>query len=273
MKRCLPGLFIGFALMIMPLSLCFASASPAGKITHLEGKVQIIHQGETVAAKAQAEVFATDEIKTGPKAIAELILADGSSLHIGPDSWLVLSRYKFSLAEKKPSFIAKMFKGAFVYISGAISKVHPGAVQLETPESTIGIRGTKLVIKIGSSGFESVKQSNEGDDKIGKTIVVLLKDPSGHVGSVTISNKQGQKILDKNQYAILIRDGEGPSKQFLIDEETLKALIPESLWIYLSEGYAPPLPYTEILKSLNDLNTELNQPEKIKHISASSPPE
>ena len=42
----------------------------------------------------------------------------------------------------------KMLKGTFVYISGAIGRLSPDSVRLETPSSIIGTRGTKVLIEV-----------------------------------------------------------------------------------------------------------------------------
>ena len=44
-----------------------------------------------------------------------------------------------------------MFQGTFSYLSGQISKLVPGAVRLETPDATIGMRGTHVLVKVEGS--------------------------------------------------------------------------------------------------------------------------
>ena len=249
--------------VIIPGSNAMAAGDPAGTIRRMEGSVIIVRGGKTLKGIANTQIYPTDEIKTGPESMAELILQDGSSLHMGPDSRLELSRYKFSLTEDKPSFIAKMAKGLFVYISGAISKVHPGSVKFETPDATIGIRGTKLVVKIIEAGI--------GQSADGKTITVLFRDPTGNVGTVIISNTNGTQTLNKEYYAVTVNRDNAPSQQVLMDRETLEKMIPESLFPIVFENYTPPLPYTEREVPLGNLNLFNLQPPRAAPFSASSP--
>ncbi|MFH2059470.1 MAG: FecR family protein [Pseudomonadota bacterium] len=217
---------------ISPCNQAVADENPAGKIIRVEGTAQIIREGKVLEGLPDSDVYPTDEIKTGPDSLAELLFRDRSSIHLGPDSSLMLTQYKFSLKDDDPSFIAKMTKGIFVYISGAISKVHPGSVKFETPDGLIGIRGTKLVARIIT-----------GPD--GQTTVVLLKDPDGHVGKVVFSNDNGETYLDKEFFSFLATLGQAPTAQVFMDIETLKKLIPPNLFPIVFENYRPPLPYTE----------------------------
>ncbi len=41
-----------------------------------------------------------------------------------------------------------MIKGTFAYLSGLIGKLSPDTLQLEIPEATIVVRGTKLLIEV-----------------------------------------------------------------------------------------------------------------------------
>jgi hypothetical protein len=226
---------------------CWAMAkeNPAGRIQRLEGSAVIVREGKELIARTNVKVFQSDEITTGPGSLVELVLLDGSNLHMGPDSSLEMSRYLFGLVEDNPGFMCRMVKGVFVYISGTMSKLHPGAVQFETPDGTVSIRGTKLVVRI----IEPAPMPAAP----GKTIVVLLKDPNGVVGQVIASNRHGKKILEKEKHSITVTRDTPPSSQIFMNRETMEQLVPTILHPPVFENYTPPLPYTEAVESLFEL--------------------
>jgi len=41
-----------------------------------------------------------------------------------------------------------MFRGTAAYLSGMVGKLSPESVRFETPVASVGIRGTKLLVKI-----------------------------------------------------------------------------------------------------------------------------
>jgi hypothetical protein len=243
MKHIIMGLFI-LLFLTSPASRTLATENPAGKIHRLEGSVVIDRQGKIIQGLVNTTVYSSDEIKTGPESLVELILQDGSSLHMGPDSNLDLILYKFSLMEDNPSFMARMAKGIFVYISGAISKLHPGSVRFETPDGTVAIRGTKLVLNIIEPA------ANPGI--AGKTTLVLLKDPNGNVGQVGFSNDHGQTRLDQENFSVTANRGKAPPSQVFMNRESMEQMVPQILVPVVFENYTPPLPYTEAVESLMD---------------------
>lgn len=237
------------------------AAETAGKILRLEGSAVIDRNGETIKAESDTEIYVLDQIKTGPDSLLHILFKDGSSLHLGPESVFELSQYKFSMMNEKPSLIARMSKGLFVFISGAISKVNPGAVKFETPEATIGIRGTKLVVKIVT------EQSPENE----KSMVIDFRDQFGNVGTLKISNAYGSQTLNQDFYHVVLIKNGAPSKPKPISREELEKLIPESLWDIVFENYTPPLGYTEIEFPLNEIERYIVQPEKPRPYSAETP--
>jgi hypothetical protein len=222
-----------------------AKENPAGRIQRLEGSAVIVREGKELIARTNVKVFQSDEITTGPDSLVELVLLDGSNLHMGPDSSLVLSRYLFGLVEDNPGFMCRMVKGIFVYISGTMSKLYPGSVQFETPDGTVSIRGTKLVVRI----IEPAPQLAVP----GKTMIVLLKDPNGMVGQVSVSNSHGEKILQKEKHSITVTSDTPPSSQVFMNRETMEQMIPIILHPPVFENYTPPLPYTEAVESQFEL--------------------
>lgn len=242
---------------ISPGNQAVAEENPAGKIIRVEGTVEIIREGKVLGGLLNSEVYQTDEIKTGPNSLVELLFRDRSSIHLGPDSSLKLTQYKFSLKDDNPSFIAKMTKGIFVYISGAMSKVHPGSVKFETPDGLIGIRGTKIAVSI-TTGSDS------------NTIVINFTDPDGHVGKVKFTNPSGSTTLDKEFFAIIAMLGKAPPPQIFMEKADLEKIIPSILWpIIFGDN---PSPYTpEQVEHLLELIPKL-YPELITPPESSSAP-
>lgn len=243
-KYIIIGLLTCFFL-VSPDGQILAKENSAGKVLRMEGSVIIVRGGKELNALVNTKIFQADVIKTGPDSLVELLMQDGSSLHLGPESHFELSQFKFNLMEDNPSFVAKMAKGIFVYISGAISKVHPEAIKFETPNGTIGIRGTKLVVIVKST-FDAVSKE--------KVFLLLFKDPTGKVGEVRISNSFGSKILNNENYLVTVNWGDAPTEQKFISRKDMEKMLPESLYSIIFGNYKPPLPYTpvESLEGLGD---------------------
>jgi len=125
-----------------------ASAAPVGNVKTLKGEASIIRNGSAVEAKAGADLFQNDSLKTGADGSMSVVFIDDTLISVGPNSELAINEFHFSPADGKMSFVARLLKGTSAYVSGIIGKLSPQSVRFETPVANIGIRGTKFAVKL-----------------------------------------------------------------------------------------------------------------------------
>jgi hypothetical protein len=77
-----------------------------------------------------------------------VVFNDDTLLSLGPGSVLVIDEFVFAPNQGKFSIVIRMLKGTAAYLSGLISKLAPESAHFETPSASIGIRGTKFVVKV-----------------------------------------------------------------------------------------------------------------------------
>lgn len=140
-------LYILFLLFTLP-SVVMAREQPAGSIKTLENDVTVLRGEQKLAAVIGMSVYQGDVIETSTSGTVGIILRDDALVSLGPDSKLNMKNFVFEPKEEKYSILIKIFKGTLVYISGAIGKLSPDSVKLETPSSIIGTRGTKVLIEV-----------------------------------------------------------------------------------------------------------------------------
>jgi hypothetical protein len=134
--------------VIISTPSAMAADTPIGSIKTLEGTVHISRQGIVISAKQGHPVFQQDTIRTDSASRVGIVLHDDTTLSLGPHSVLELKDYVFKPKDNDFSLVVRMLKGTFVYLSGVMGKLAPDAIRLETPDSTIGIRGTRLLIQV-----------------------------------------------------------------------------------------------------------------------------
>jgi len=133
--------------------LCFSASfaeneGAIGNIKSFKGDVQIIRQGSEVKPMAGAKVFQGDLIKTGSASSAGIIFKDSTIYTLGASSEVFITKYIFQPSKAVYDFKLKMNKGSAVYASGRMGKLSPESVEINTPNATVGIRGTKFLIKV-----------------------------------------------------------------------------------------------------------------------------
>jgi hypothetical protein len=146
-------------LSVCVLCLTLAVAAPAiaqqpaeaiGHIRNIDGAASIMRDGSVVLGTAGAPLYRDDLIRTGTPGAVGIVLTDDTTVSLGSGSELSLNDYAFEPKEGKFALVMRMIKGTFSFVSGQIVKLAPSAAQLRTPDATIAVRGTKLLIQIGS---------------------------------------------------------------------------------------------------------------------------
>ncbi len=137
-------------------SLAVLSASPAtaqdgariGTIKSMRGTAQVIGAGGNSTATVGSAVHQNDTLETGADGALGLSFIDNTTLSMGANSRIVLTRIVFNPDQGDLAFVTNIVKGTFMFVSGSIAKLAPQAAQITTPVSTIGIRGTRFLVKI-----------------------------------------------------------------------------------------------------------------------------
>lgn len=118
-----------------------------GQVKVLDGDAYIVRRDQRVDLAEGVDVFLDDEAFTGTDGALGVTLADSTTLSLGPDSALVLDDFVYDPAGQELGMEVNLLQGTLAYVSGAIASLSPESVRLTTPTATIGIRGTKILIK------------------------------------------------------------------------------------------------------------------------------
>ena len=136
------------AALVACASFAVASDGSVGTVKTVNGSASIVRGQSSLPAVVNERIFQGDTLRTGPDGSLGVILKDDTSLSLGPNSVVVVEQFLFAPAEGKLSLVTRMLKGTAVYISGIIAKLSPQSVRFETPNATIGIRGTRFLVKV-----------------------------------------------------------------------------------------------------------------------------
>ncbi len=102
----------------------------------------------SIPAQAGQTVLEADQLKTNADGYIGLTLKDDTLLSLGPNSEVHLDHFVFSPGEGRLGFALRIARGLVAYVSGRIAKLSPDAVRLETPSGIVGVRGTRLAIRV-----------------------------------------------------------------------------------------------------------------------------
>ena len=140
----------GLLLPLLALALpAAAQPSPAaGRVKLVSGTASIVRAGAPVPAKVGEVVFEADALRTGTDGRLGVTLKDETRISLAPNSEVRLDRFLYAPSEGRLAFTLRIVRGITAYVSGRIARLAPDAVRLETPTAIVGVRGTRLVIRV-----------------------------------------------------------------------------------------------------------------------------
>ncbi len=99
------------------------------------------------------DIYHNEVIETGADSASEIIFLDETTLSLGPDSRVTLDRFVFDPDPSRSAFVMTAAKGVMRFISGNLPTEN---YVIHTPVSTIGIRGTKILIVVLPDGTTNI---------------------------------------------------------------------------------------------------------------------
>ena len=120
-----------------------AAVNPEARGTPPGGAVRTIVLGDNIL---------TDEkIDTGPGGLVQVLLADGTTFTVGPNSSLTIDKFVYDPNANTAQVTASLARGVFRFIGGRTSKTE-GGVEINTPVGTVGIRGAVVDMNFTPGG-------------------------------------------------------------------------------------------------------------------------
>jgi hypothetical protein len=137
-------LFAGAWLLAAAGTAGAQATQAAGQFLSASGDVRIVaRDGASRPAARGAELREGESIVTGPGALGQIRMADGTLMSVRADSEMKLDRFSYTgQNDPNPSFLLSVVKGGFRTITGLIGKIKRDSYRVATPSATLGIRGT-----------------------------------------------------------------------------------------------------------------------------------
>ena len=134
---------VAFAMTFMARDV--TAAIEAGSVTVMKGVGTAQTAGDDPRLLAQGSpIFESDTLTTGKKSFLIVGFHDGSAVTLRSDSTLKVADY--SQTEGQESALMQLGKGGLRMLTGAIGKVRPENVKINTRVASIGIRGTDFIV-------------------------------------------------------------------------------------------------------------------------------
>ena len=150
-----------------------AAGEPIGQVETLSGEATVQRADGTVETLGQGDkIFLNDVLQTGGDGRLAVTFVDGTIFTLSAASRMVVDELIYDPAGQDNFGGFNLIQGSFVFIAGQVAKT--GGMDVNTPSATMGIKGTTVLVEIGT------------DNGVATAQVTLLRDPDGDVGRVEL---------------------------------------------------------------------------------------
>jgi hypothetical protein len=173
-----------------------------GKVTQNRGVSEVVKNSARVPTRPQLPIAKLDRVQTGNGRV-EITFIDDSTVKVTEHSKLVIDDFVYSGKPSTSRMALKFASGTARFATGQSGKMNKGNINLRTPTATIAVRGTDFAATV---------------DDFGKSLIMLLPEPDGSVGEITVSNAAGFVILNRAFQATIVTTADSrPSRPVILN--------------------------------------------------------
>ncbi|HVU31411.1 MAG TPA: FecR family protein [Sphingomicrobium sp.] len=134
------------------VSLAALAPSPAlaeiARVKSSSGTAMIQRGSNQLRAAAGQELLPGDTLVTGKDGRISLTFIDNTRFAVGPNSRVAVSKFEYDRTRQQGAFITQVDRGSLAVVSGKIAKSARDAMKVQTPNSLLGVRGTRFIVEV-----------------------------------------------------------------------------------------------------------------------------
>jgi hypothetical protein len=133
-------------------SLVALVSSPAlaeiARIKSSSGAATVQRGANRLSAATGQSLLAGDTLVTGKDGRISLTFIDNTRFAVGPNSRIAVSKFEYDRTRQQGAFITQVDRGSLAVVSGKIAKSGRDAMKVQTPNSLLGVRGTRFIVEV-----------------------------------------------------------------------------------------------------------------------------
>ena len=134
------------ALALMLIFSTVAGAEVVGRLTQLEGRVDLLKGGKlpAVPLKVDDTVEPGDVVRTKSLSKAQITFIDNSLLTLSQEARIAIEEFKFEPSQGKRQAVLEIFQGLALAVVNKILKAEEPDFVIKTQTAIMGVRGTEI---------------------------------------------------------------------------------------------------------------------------------
>src|SRR5580700_1985098 len=171
---------------------------PVGSVATLQGGASVTRNNATSALALRDPVYKTDVLQTNVDGTLGITFDDETTFTLKPNTRLAVDEFVYEAGGANNAAIFNVVRGTAAFVAAEVA--HTGNMRIDTPSSTLGIRGTTGLVEVPEGGAVG-----------GQVSIKLYPDADGRVGRIEVFGRDGAQlgILSRGATGFAIRPGAG----------------------------------------------------------------
>jgi hypothetical protein len=174
------------------------AVNPIGTVATLQGSASVTRNNAASALVARANIFKGDVLQTGADGTLGITFDDDTTFTLKPSSSIAVDNFVYEEGGAHNAAVFNVVRGTVAFLAAQVA--HTGDMKIDTPTSTLGIRGTTGLIDVPTGAAPGTP---------GEVSIKLYPDADGRVGRIEVFGRDGSQlgILDRGATGFAIRAG------------------------------------------------------------------
>src|SRR5579864_8707192 len=171
------------------------TADPVGSVATLQGGASATRNNATSALQLRDPVYKNDVLQTNADGTLGITFDDETTFTLKPNTRLAVDEFVYQEGGTDNAAVFNVVRGTAAFVAAEVA--HTGNMKIETPTSSLGIRGTTGLVEVPEGGAAG-----------GQVSIKLYPDADGRVG---VFGRDGAQlgILSRGATGFAIRPGAG----------------------------------------------------------------
>ena len=169
---------------------------PVGSVATLQGSASVTRNNATSALALRDPVYKTDMLQTNVDGTLGITFDDETTFTLKPNTRLAVDEFVYEEGGANNAAVFNVVRGTAAFVAAEVA--HTGNMRIDTPSSTLGIRGTTGLVEVPEDGAAG-----------GQVSIKLYPDADGRVGRIEVFGRDGAQlgILSRGATGFAVRPG------------------------------------------------------------------
>src|SRR5580704_8178757 len=171
---------------------------PVGSVATLQGTASVTRNNATSALALRDPVYKNDVLQTKVDGTLGITFDDETTFTLKPNTRLAVDEFVYQEGGTDNAAIFNVVRGTAAFVAAEVA--HTGNMKIDTPTSSLGIRGTTGLVEVPEGGAAG-----------GQVSIKLYPDADGRVGRIEVFGRDGAQlgILSRGAPGFAVRPGAG----------------------------------------------------------------